>query len=96
MTNLRKLARGMECQIRLPGICNFNTETTVLAHYRLPGTCGCRNEAPDLLGAWACSACHDAIDHRSAPTMTFHERRLSHAEGVMRTLNELIKRRFLA
>lgn len=33
--NLRKEARGRDCQVRLPGICNFNPETTVLAHYRM-------------------------------------------------------------
>lgn len=38
--NLRKTARGRECQLRVPGVCNFNPETTVLAHYRLAGTCG--------------------------------------------------------
>ena len=31
----RKEAKGRECMVRLPGICNFNPETTVLAHYRL-------------------------------------------------------------
>jgi Protein of unknown function (DUF1364) len=49
--NLRKLAKGMECQVRLPG-CNFDPETTVLAHYRLAGTCGIGIKPPDLLGAW--------------------------------------------
>lgn len=92
MSKFTEAARGMDCQVRLPGICNFNAETTVLAHYRLAGTCGTGIKPPDLLGAWACSACHDAIDQRSAPTMTYHERKLSHAEGVMRTLSELIKR----
>ena len=40
MSALTKLARGRACQVRLPGICNFNAETTVLAHYRLAGICG--------------------------------------------------------
>ena len=30
--NLRKLAKGRDCQVRLPGICNGNPETVVLAH----------------------------------------------------------------
>ena len=38
-TKLTKAARGRDCQVRLPG-CPNNTETTVLAHYRLAGTCG--------------------------------------------------------
>ena len=32
MSKLRKLARDRECQVRIPGICNHNPETTVLAH----------------------------------------------------------------
>ena len=87
----RDLARNQMCMVRLPGICNHNPETVVLAHYRLAGTCGTGIKPPDLLGAWSCSDCHDAIDHRSAPTMTHHERTLAHAEGVMRTLYALIK-----
>ncbi|HCB7200209.1 TPA: DUF1364 family protein [Escherichia coli] len=34
MANLRKEARGRECQVRIYGVCNGNPETTVLAHYR--------------------------------------------------------------
>lgn len=90
---LTKLARGMDCQVRLPDICNFNTETTVLAHYRLAGTCGTGIKPPDLLGAWCCSSCHDVIDGRNR-NHTFTELAipLMHAEGCLRTLNELIKR----
>ena len=33
MANLRKEARGRECQVRIYGVCNGNPETTVLAHY---------------------------------------------------------------
>ena len=29
--NLRALARGRECQVRIPGICNRDPATTVLA-----------------------------------------------------------------
>ncbi|ECK2143415.1 DUF1364 domain-containing protein, partial [Salmonella enterica subsp. enterica serovar Enteritidis] len=32
MADLRKAARGRECQVRIPGYCNHNPETTVLAH----------------------------------------------------------------
>lgn len=37
MANLRKEARGRECQVRLVGVCNHNPETVVLAHYRMAG-----------------------------------------------------------
>ena len=89
MSKLTKLARGRECQVRLP-CCNHNAETTVLAHYRLAGTCGIGMKPNDLQGAWACSACHDEIDRR---TRNFDNEfvRLAHAEGVIRTIDILIK-----
>ncbi|MBI0554530.1 DUF1364 domain-containing protein [Pectobacterium parmentieri] len=89
MKNLRKEARNRECQVRMLGICNHNSETTVLAHYRLAGTCGTGIKPPDIQGAWACSACHDEIDRRTRHIDT-ETARLCHAEGVMRTLNILI------
>ncbi|MCX8597591.1 MULTISPECIES: DUF1364 domain-containing protein [unclassified Gilliamella] len=89
MSKLTKEAKGRECQVRLP-CCNHNPETTVLAHYRLAGTCGVGMKPNDLQGAWACSACHDEIDRR---TRMFEHKfvRLAHAEGVFRTQYELIK-----
>ena len=60
-TKLRASAEGRECQIRIPGVCNGNPETTVLCH--LPGG-GMGRKQPDLLGAWGCSACHDVVDGR--------------------------------
>ena len=83
--NLRKLAKGQPCMIRVPGVCNRNSETTVLAHYRMAGTCGTGMKPPDMLGAWACSACHDAVDGRVRSTWSRCELRLMHAEGVFRT-----------
>lgn len=65
MANLRKEARGRECQVRIYGVCNGNPETTVLAHYRMAGICGTGMKPDDLIGAWACSACHDEIDRRT-------------------------------
>ncbi|MFH8134191.1 DUF1364 domain-containing protein [Pantoea osteomyelitidis] len=82
---LRNAARGRDCQIRIPGICNFNPETTVLAHYRLAGTCGAGLKPDDEQGAHACSACHDAVDGRIRTCFTREELRLFHAEGVLRT-----------
>ncbi|OCG47494.1 hypothetical protein A9G35_00735 [Gilliamella sp. Choc5-1] len=89
MSKLTKEARGRECTVRLP-CCNHNPETTVLAHYRLAGTCGVGMKPNDLQGAWACSACHDEIDCR---TRIFENEfvRLAHAEGVIRTQDILIK-----
>ena len=89
--NLRKAARGRGCMIRLPGICNHNSETTVLAHVRLAGVSGIGIKADDLLGAWACSACHDAIDRRSHTDLDRDAVRLAHLEGMVRTIAQLRK-----
>ena len=62
--NLRKLAEGQECMLRLPGICNHNPETTVLAHIRNQWFGG-SSKPPDICGIWACSACHDEMDNRT-------------------------------
>ena len=86
VANLRNAARGRECQVRIPGICNFNAETSVLAHYRLAGTCGTGCKPDDEQGAIACSGCHDAIDGRTKTDYSRDELKLMHAEGVMRTL----------
>ncbi|MBC3491916.1 DUF1364 domain-containing protein [Pseudomonas taiwanensis] len=89
-TKLTKAARGRECQVRIPGVCNGNPETTVLAHYRMAGTCGVGIKPNDLQGAWACSACHDACDGRRGD-IGRDEARQYHAEGVMRTQSILIR-----
>jgi hypothetical protein len=83
--NLRRQAKGRGCQVRLP-CCNFNSETTVLAHVRLPGISGMGLKSPDLLGAWACSACHEYVDrhHDDETQRAFYE-------GVLRTQAQLIR-----
>lgn len=63
--SLRTLARGKPCMVRIPGVCNGNPETTVLAHIRRGGVAGMGQKPPDVCGVWACSACHDAMDRRS-------------------------------
>lgn len=88
--NLRKLAQGRDCQVRLQTVCNFNPETTVLAHYRLHGLSGIGMKSPDLFGAWACSDCHDAIDGRRRTVFSPSEIAQAHLEGVMRTQYALI------
>ncbi len=87
--NLRKQAKGRGCMVRIPKVCNHNSETTVLAHYRLAGVSGIGMKSPDILGAWACSACHDAIDRRAHTDLDHDYVRLLHLEGMARTLAQL-------
>jgi hypothetical protein len=91
MTFLRKAAQDKPCMVRLPNICTHNPATTVLAHVRLPGISGMGFKSPDLIAAWACSACHDAIDRRSHTDLDRDYVRLAHLEGMARTINELAK-----
>jgi hypothetical protein len=86
---LRKEAKGRGCMVRIPDVCNHNSETVVLAHYRLAGVSGIGMKSPDVLGAWACSACHDAIDRRAHTDLDRDYVRLLHLEGMARTLAQL-------
>lgn len=95
MSKLRDAARGQQCTVRIPGICNGNPETTVLAHYRLAGTCGMGMKPIDLAGAHCCSDCHDAVDGRSKTAFRRETLDLMHAEGVFRTMEGLRKRGLL-
>jgi len=89
--NLRELARGRPCMVRIPGICNGNPETTVLAHVRMMGISGMGLKAPDWFGAWACSACHDYCDNRGGYKANSVQRRLDLLEGMVRTQYELLQ-----
>lgn len=88
--NLRKIAKGKPCMVRIPSVCDGGGETTVLAHYRLAGYCGTGKKPGDLLGAWCCAKCHDYCDGR-VPWLNYTraEVRWMHAEGVLRTLAQL-------
>lgn len=98
MTKLRKEARDRPCMVRVPDICTYGGEDTVLAHYRMAGLSGMGQKPDDRFGAWACHACHDAIDGRGvsvykgidARGLTRDDLRLLHAEGVFRTQQQLI------
>lgn len=74
--------------VRIPGVCNHNPETVVLAH--LNGG-GMGTKRHDLHGAWCCSACHDALDGRNrCHTETRETLDLYHHQGVVRTQEVLL------
>ena len=83
--NLRSLARGRQCQIRIPFCCNGKDETVVGCHYRLPGLSGLGLKPSDLFIAWGCAACHTAVDTLEHATWNAEQLKLMHAEGVFRT-----------
>ena len=59
LSKIRKSAKLQECQVRIPEICNFNEETTILAH---KNGAGLALKSNDAHAAYCCSACHDEID----------------------------------
>ena len=82
MKTLRDEARGRECQVRIPGICNWDSNTTILAH--LNGA-GLALKADDRHAAICCSSCHDLVDARRPSRFTNDEIRLMFLDGVIRT-----------
>ena len=84
--NLRKLARGQPCTIRIPAVCNRDDSTTVGCHFRLPGLSGIGSKPHDLFIAHGCSACHAYVDSHSDA-----ETQLAFAHGVFRTQARLVK-----
>jgi hypothetical protein len=65
---LLDLARGMPCLLRIPGVCNHDSTTTVACHSNLGihGKAGAR-KADDCYSVWGCSACHRWMDQGRAP-----------------------------
>lgn len=84
--NLRNFARGMPCQIRMPGVCNGDPDTTVLCHLRMIGISGMGMKANDLLGAWGCSDCHRYVDTHGI------DGRTALLEGMARTQALILER----
>ena len=89
MNKLTKHAKGEDCSIRLPMVCNFNPETTVPCH--MPGVRFGHGVARKTdFFAFGCSSCHDVVDGRAkAPHLTAEQIRISHLEGVLETQMKL-------
>ena len=91
-------AKGRECQIRIPGVCNHDRDTVVLCHLnnkRLFNV-GMGQKVPDIAGAWACSACHDVVDSRNnwadaKVNFSPAEIQIMFHEGIFRTQAILLK-----
>lgn len=64
MTNLRKAARGRDCQLRLPGYCTHDPDRTVLCHVRRGGIAGVGQRPIDEAAFVGCDVCHDIQEGR--------------------------------
>jgi hypothetical protein len=93
MSKITESARGEMCMVRIPGHCLFHPESVVWAHGNGSAAGkGIGMKSNDLLGAYACHACHDIVDRRR-PTpvgMTRTEVELCFWEGHARSLIRLI------
>lgn len=64
-TPARRAARGRDCTLMIPGVCNRDPATTVLCHSnRLADGKGMGLKAPDSAACFGCSDCHDVLDGR--------------------------------
>lgn len=61
LPKLRQSARGQECTFQIVGTCNHDSSTTVLAHLNFEGG-SMGSKTNDTSAAFACSACHEALD----------------------------------
>jgi len=80
---LRNSARDQDCLVRIPGICNFNHETTILAH--VGSGSGMGQKTDDIEAAFCCSACHAAIDGQAKTDWHPEELKMMAKEGAERT-----------
>jgi hypothetical protein len=72
--DLRKLAQGQLCYLRLSGHCRHAPEYTVLAHIRRFNIAGGGQKPPDVCAFPACDKCHDIIDGRMPQRLHGFER----------------------
>lgn len=89
---IRNSARGMQCQVRIEGVCNHNSDTVVLAH--VGGGAGMGQKCDDIHAAYTCSACHDVIDGR-VPNGDPRIVKLRALEGMVRTQKLLLEQEFI-
>lgn len=82
MPNYRKEARDRDCEIRIPGYCNGDPQTSCLCHIN-GGGMGTKQD--DQEAAIGCSACHDIVDFRKWTEFSREQIQLWHHEGAMRT-----------
>ena len=89
---IRESAKGKDCQVRIPGVCNFRPETTVLAHVARGS--GVAQKCDDIHSAYACSDCHDVIDRR-VRMGSANELLVYAYEGMVRTQKLLLEQELI-
>lgn len=88
---LTEAARGQECTLQISGVCCFNPETVVFAHFP-SATHGMAYKSDDFWGADACMNCHDVMDGRVSYDFEPGERE----EYMLRAVHATLARRVRA
>jgi hypothetical protein len=83
----RAMARDKDCQLLIPGVCNFDRSTVVLAHSNWHDK-GAGRKASDFWGVWGCYSCHAWLDQGGAPGSV---KQVHFAFGLKRMKGELQK-----
>ena len=84
---IRNAAKGQDCTVNIVGVCNYNPETVVFAHYPSEGK-GMGIKSSDLCGGFCCSNCHDQLDSRSGK-LDYYEKEAYMRRSMVRTLEKL-------
>lgn len=83
---IREAAKGQNCQISVPGICNHDPLTVVAAHSgRNTDGASMGQKSDDLFVAFACNKCHDFVDGRIHSKHFNNDREWFFNRGMRRT-----------
>lgn len=93
-SNLRQIARGQPCYLRLSGIC-CHQETVVLAHIRRGGIGGIGIKPCDVVALPMCHACHGVYDGRIRTEYTREQLDAEALRGLVQWLSWLWEREYL-
>ncbi len=88
LSKIRKSARGQDCEVRIPGVCCFDPEKTVLGH---KNGAGLAMKESDFLAAYICSDCHSVVDGHNKSDFSYDEILIMFYEGIFRTQKLLIE-----
>jgi cytochrome c553 len=75
----------------VPGICNHDSSTVVLAHVRIPGVTGLAVKSNDLAAMHACNCCHDALDGRTRWPAYLGHKATYILEAMVRTIDAVCR-----
>jgi hypothetical protein len=95
---IRDSARGEECTVNIPGVCNYDPQTVVWAHSnQSTHGKGMGLKAHDEFGCYACAACHAWLDHGWASDKNISQEyieKIFHS-AMIRSRNILIRKKLL-